>query len=240
MRQIQKNQDRLWEHFQSRQAEVFDLSYPRLLFFARKCRPGEVVLNVGIGNGLLEHNLLARGDIEIHTLDPSRTALRRARKILGVGFHGRQGYLESAPFEDRQFDRVICTEVLEHLAPVQLPRALHEIRRILKPSGIFQGSVPYRENLGESSTVCPKCGHLFHRWGHLQGGFDKAKMKRLLEKAGFRVRQCHFRTFVDYRRTGLRSLFRALFRRLLGFFGEAIVHPSLIFEAVKNGDTKFS
>jgi len=232
--QSQKEQDRLWHHFQLRQTEVFDLSYPRLRFFAGSCRRGEHVLNVGIGNGFLERQLLLRG-IQVRTLDPSRAALRQARRSLGTGFQGKQGYLEAIPYSDGEFDRVICTEVFEHLHPEQFRVSLGEIWRILKAGGILIGSVPYREKLAESWTVCPRCEHSFHRWGHRQGEFDRARMTGMLRAAGFGVGRCYPRTFVDYRRTGLRPFFRALFRRLLGLMGEAIVGPSLVFEAVKMG-----
>ena len=76
MRRAQKNQDRLWDYFQNYQTEVFDLSYPRLGYFASKCKPWERVLNVGIGNGLVEKILLARG-ISVQTLDPSDKALKK-------------------------------------------------------------------------------------------------------------------------------------------------------------------
>lgn len=60
-------------------------------------------------------------------------------------------------------------------------------------------------------------------------------MKTDLVAAGFRVRRCYPRTFVDYGRAGFRPFLRAFLRRLLGMMGEAIVRPSLVFEAVKIG-----
>ncbi len=46
----------------------------------------------------------------------------------------------SLPFADHSFDKVICSEVLEHI-PDYLG-VLKEIRRVLKPGGIFAASVP--------------------------------------------------------------------------------------------------
>lgn len=59
---------------------------------------------------------------------PSRTA------VFSVGDAGR------LPFADASFDRVICSEVLEHLPDVEA--ALSEIDRVLKPGGRFALSVP--------------------------------------------------------------------------------------------------
>lgn len=226
----QTEQDQLWRHFQLCQTEVFDLSYPRLRFFASKCKPGERVLNVGIGNAFLERLLLDR-KIAIQTLDPSRMALNRAAKSLGKRFQGKCGYLENIPFPDHSFDRVICTEVLEHLTATQMQAGFIEIRRVLKPRGILNGSVPYRENLRSGMGICPRCSHRFHHWGHQQGGFEQRNMSAWLTRSGFRVLRCYPRTFVDFRRKSLRALLRALGRRLLGLFGEPIVGPSLVFIA---------
>lgn len=206
------------------------MSYPRLRFFARKCLPGEVVLNVGIGSGLLERLLTERG-IPVHTLDPSPEALRRARNKLGKSFIGKSGYLEKIPFPDGYFDRVICTEVFEHLTEGQLHAGLREIRRILKPLGLLSGSVPYQEKLAHGLVICPRCRHQFHRWGHHLGGFSKSKMRHILEKAGFHVQGCHPKAFSDFRRTGIKNFLRASLRLILGLMGEAIVGPCLVFEA---------
>lgn len=45
------------------------------------------------------------------------------------------------PFDDNQFDRIICDSVLEHLD--DLFRVMEEIHRILVPDGIVEINVPY-------------------------------------------------------------------------------------------------
>lgn len=228
----QKKQDKLWEYFQNCQTKVFDLSYPRLQFFADHAKPHEVVLNVGIGNALLE-KLLYQKVKAVKTLDPSNQALRNAKKALGKKFEGRQGYLKKIPFPSSTFDRVICTEVFEHLSLQEMQKGLREIFRVLKPSGILHGTVPFQENLETGFVICPKCNNYFHRWGHQQGGFDKSKLQKELEQKGFVVKDCRPRTFVDFKRPGWRPFVRSLARRFLGNLGEPIVGPFLLFEAVK-------
>ena len=46
------------------------------------------------------------------------------------------------PFADNTFDKVICSEVLEHIPDYR--GALREIERVLKPGGLFCASVPRR------------------------------------------------------------------------------------------------
>jgi SAM-dependent methyltransferase len=48
--------------------------------------------------------------------------------------------------EDASFDRVIAIHVLEHLR--NLPAALDEVRRVLKPGGIFEIVIPCEGGLG--------------------------------------------------------------------------------------------
>jgi len=60
---------------------------------------------------------------------------RRARELgLDVEFH--QSSAEALPFPDASFDAVICTLVLCTVPDV--PPALAEIRRVLKPEGTFR------------------------------------------------------------------------------------------------------
>ena len=47
---------------------------------------------------------------------------------------------ESMPYEDDSFDRVIAVHVLEHLP--NLPGCIQEVRRILKPGGLFSVVIP--------------------------------------------------------------------------------------------------
>jgi SAM-dependent methyltransferase len=45
------------------------------------------------------------------------------------------------PFEDNTFDEIWADQLLEHLSDV--PKAVREVHRILKPGGVFSGQVPY-------------------------------------------------------------------------------------------------
>lgn len=53
---------------------------------------------------------------------------------------------ERLPFEDGYFDRVLAIHVLEHLP--DLPRALAEVRRVLRPGGRFAVVIPCEGGLG--------------------------------------------------------------------------------------------
>ena len=225
----QVEQDRIWEHFQTHSRASFDLSYPRLRFLAEKCKRGSRVLNIGVGSGDLERFLQRRG-VEFYSLDPSAESIERLRAELKVGDRARQGYGQNIPFEPDTFDKVIMTEVLEHLVTGTLHETLDEVRRVLKPGGEFTGTVPFREELAAGEVMCPNCQVQFHRWGHEQR-FDVASLHALFTEHGLVVTRAYPRAFPDFRRPGIALFAKAVFRYLLGRLGEPLVGPNLYFSA---------
>lgn len=187
------------------------------------------VLNIGVGSGLLEVLLLDRG-VETYSLDPSAQSIEQLRTRLRMGDRARQGYAQQLPFEAGFFDRVIMTEVLEHLPDEVLHPTLDEVRRVLKPAGELTGTVPFREQLQANEVICPHCEAQFHRWGHAQS-FDSSSLGALLLQHGFRIVRMYPRTFPDFRRPHARLFLKAMFRYVLGRLGEPLVTPNLYFSA---------
>lgn len=101
-------------------------------------RPGMKVLEVGSGGG---HVLRMFKQARLTAVDVSQVFLDTAKKNLtgyDVEFH--LGELETLSFAERSFDRIICTEVLEHTTDPEA--VLKEIRRLLKPDGHAVITVP--------------------------------------------------------------------------------------------------
>lgn len=189
------SQDLIWDHFQNEGVASFDRADPRLQFLLRQLRPGERVLNIGVGSGALERLAVKRG-IDIWALDPSERSMDALRRELSLGDHAQTGYSQNLPFPDDHFDAVVMSEVLEHLDEDVCTRSLREVRRVLRPSGRLLGTVPAREPLELSEVVCPDCGNRFHRWGH-QTSFDVGSLRALLE-ADFRVSCVQERYFNEW------------------------------------------
>jgi 2-polyprenyl-3-methyl-5-hydroxy-6-metoxy-1,4-benzoquinol methylase len=96
------------------------------------------IVEIGSGGG---HVLRMFPDARLTAVDVSRVFLDTARKNLR-GYDARflQGELAALALPAASFDRVICTEVLEHTAD---PAAiLAEIRRLLRPGGAAVITVP--------------------------------------------------------------------------------------------------
>ena len=228
------NQDVIWDHFQSEGAEAFRHSDPRLAFLASRLRPSERVLNIGVGTGGLERQAAAKG-VEIWSLDPSERAIERLRRELDLGERAKAGYSQDMPFPHGQFDAVVMSEVVEHLADDILMPTLAEVERVLKPGGRFIGTVPARENLADNEAVCPCCEHRFHRWGHVRS-FDVADLRRLLETR-FEVAGIGERFFADWEGAKWRRRIAGLAKRFLSWRGIGTygANRSIFFVARRKG-----
>lgn len=101
---------------------------------------GETVLDCGCGMGvyLMMMGRLRRLNLFGVDGDPERLAWAERE---GVGAKLTSVDIHELPFADATFDKVLMTEVLEHLAEDRL--ALREVHRVLKPGGTLALSVPH-------------------------------------------------------------------------------------------------
>lgn len=86
------------------------------------------------------------------------------------------GSVASLPFEDNQFDVVLCAEVLEHIPEHLLARACSEIARVARGQVVI--GVPYRQDLRSGRTTCQQCGKSNPPWGHVNS-FDEPRLRSL-------------------------------------------------------------
>ncbi len=110
--------------------------------------PTDRVIDLGCGTG--RHVLeLSKSRADVIGADMSRHDLRIARYLLEImrrrdevraRVHWLQMAGERLPFRDAAFDRVICTETLEHVDDDAV--LARELARVLKPGGILAISVP--------------------------------------------------------------------------------------------------
>jgi predicted SAM-dependent methyltransferase len=99
------------------------------------------------------------------------------------------------------FDVVYCCHSLEHLYPHDVPRALSEFYRVLRPGGSAVILVPDLEGVSPTDDELPNMGglsglHLFYGDARLieampymahHSGFVEKTLKECLEQAGFTV-----------------------------------------------------
>jgi SAM-dependent methyltransferase len=155
-------------------------------------RSGEVVLDIGCGNGRHGFASLRRGATVVSVdLDPD--SLQEVRTMSAAMAHERQTPAHSAnhcvrgnatrlPFANGSFDVVIASEVMEHIPADEM--ALEEFRRVLKPGGRLAVSVPRTW----PERVCWLLSSDYHNeaGGHVRIYGDQELLHKLRE-AGFAV-----------------------------------------------------
>lgn len=92
------------------------------------------------------------------------------------------------PFKDRAFEQIHMAHVIEHVTLEEAPMVLAEVRRVLRPTGIFYIAGPDSKRAKEAgSTYWAKVSH----WGGATAGWDHRwdcsvpKLTKLLRDSGF-------------------------------------------------------
>jgi ubiquinone/menaquinone biosynthesis C-methylase UbiE len=150
---------------------------------------GDWVLDLGCGEG--RHVISAYVAADVHSigvdlsLDDLRTTREKFEDFAELDNPAKSFGLSSAnalqlPFADNSFDKVICSEVLEHIPDYR--GALAEIRRVLKPGGLFCASVPRRW----PEQICWALSEEYHNTpgGHIRI-FRADELRGDIERLGF-------------------------------------------------------
>jgi ubiquinone/menaquinone biosynthesis C-methylase UbiE len=107
-----------------------------------------LVLDAGCGFGRHSMEFLSRGadvvsmDLDIESLRKTRFSMAELKKNgnLSPSFIANVGDALQLPFRDDTFDRIICSEVMEHVNDDN--RACEELARVLKKGGRIAITVP--------------------------------------------------------------------------------------------------
>ena len=141
-----------YDAYWSQADDTFDQE--RLELLASRIRPGERVLEVDCGPGVLASKMRERG-ADVTATDLSAVAVARAR---AKGIPAQQVDLDSAPlpFPDGAFQVVVSNSAIEHRFFHE--RSFDECARVLEPGGRF--------------LLClPNIAHWLCRWWILRGRF---------------------------------------------------------------------
>jgi tellurite methyltransferase len=124
-----------------------------------KSRGARTALDLGCGVG--RHSLiLAEAGLSVVAVDSSATGLEVLRETAAaksLTLELRQADADSLPFQDSSFDFVLCWDVIYHGDLGDVGCRLAEIWRVLRPGGLFQGTMlPSRNsNYGVGRLVAP-------------------------------------------------------------------------------------
>ncbi len=160
-------------------------------------QPGDRVLDLGCGEGRHAISAYLSADVHVIGLDLSERDLNTARQRLkefvgddvpeGKSCTFVHGSGHALPFEDNSFDKVICAEVLEHIPEYQ--SFLTEIKRVLKPGGLFAVSVPRFV----PEWICWRLSDAYHE---VEGGhvriFTASELRSAVERQHMRRYRRHW------------------------------------------------
>lgn len=160
--------------------------------------PGDLVLDMGAGAGRHAFEVFRRGT-NIVALDYSLADLKDVSGLFaamtdakeapaGTSWSTVNGDGTCLPFADNTFDRIICSEVMEHIPDDAA--AARELARVLKPGGTLAVTVP----TWLPEKVCWALSDEYHApfvaGGHVRI-FSEATLRRRFRDAGLKPGDAH-------------------------------------------------
>lgn len=203
-------------------------------------RPG-TVLDCGMGPGRLLVELAQRG-WTVAGVDVSREMVTLARSRLPEAAERLlHGSMESLPFPAASYDAAVSTGVLEYVDDV--PRALAEVERVLRPGGHFILGAPntqalrtiWRHRVVYAVARSLKARFRFGRPSppHRPGLLSRRRLEALLAEAGLEVERVEYIVLVP---GPLRARFPDFTGRLDGPRLGPFLGTQLVVAARKSGE----
>jgi SAM-dependent methyltransferase len=108
------------------------------------------LLELGYGSGLMMPELARHCD-ELHGIDlhDKERDVAAALVRAGISAQLRIGTVTAMPYEDQFFDCVVAESLLAHVEALDL--ACNEVRRVLRPGGVFIAVVPTHARVVDSA-----------------------------------------------------------------------------------------
>ncbi|TMG52393.1 MAG: class I SAM-dependent methyltransferase [Chloroflexi bacterium] len=146
----------------------------------KRIEPGSSVLDLGCGCGVPVARRLARR-YAVTGIDLSSVQITRARELVPRATFVR-GDMTTMRFPDGSFGAITCFFALIHLPLEEQPTLLKNIRRWLRPGGLFMATVGHRAWTGlEKDWLGVNGGDMW--WSHA----DAETYRRWVADAGLRL-----------------------------------------------------
>ncbi len=138
------------------------------------------VLDIGCGRGALVRLMRADG-LDAFGVDrgPEQVRLARASGLDRVVEGDLHDHLDATA---GGWDAIVATDVLEHLSTDDLLRTFEDVRRALRPGGVFVARVP--------NAISPMGGHIMYGDITHQTWFTRRSIAQLASVAGFGSVDC--------------------------------------------------
>lgn len=161
-------------------------------------KPKDLMLDAGCGEGRHSFECFARGAM-VWSMDMDMDSVRKARYTLvymlrnnqvpeGGGFLVHLGDALNLPFKDETFNRIICSEVMEHVSDDD--QACRELSRVLKKGGTIAITIPtYISELAYDTLTYE---YFTSPGGHVRKYFPK-KISSIMRKNGLEIYNIGFK-----------------------------------------------
>lgn len=143
----------------------------------------DLILDIGCAEGFITSHL-SNAEFVVG-LDISKDSILIAKtKVKGKNFDFILADAAALPVRQSCFDKILVSEVLEHLPKEKREFVCKEVLRVLKEKKKTIITVPYKEVI--FYTTCIHCGKLTPHAGHLCS-FDEEKLSKLLSDFSYVV-----------------------------------------------------
>lgn len=122
-------------------AKPFGANFRRRLIEQANIQPGQRVLDLGCGTGIMA--IALKGSMpgaQVTGLDADKKALtiaRREAEKAGAKIEWDQGFANDLAYADNSLDVVVSSFMIHHLTATDKLRTFREVRRVLRPQGGF-------------------------------------------------------------------------------------------------------
>lgn len=175
-----------------------------ILFSYLGLKPEDVVLEAGCGRGFFLNMARALSPCCLTGVELDAEVLEEARRSLAhKEVELLSADIQQLPFSDAAFDKVLFTEVLEHIPDDK--RALQEIFRVLRPGGTLALSVPNARYpflwdpinwVLEATIGRPiRQGILSGIWANHERLYQVEELQEKVREAGFVVEEARLATY---------------------------------------------
>jgi 2-polyprenyl-3-methyl-5-hydroxy-6-metoxy-1,4-benzoquinol methylase len=165
-----------------------------------KLRKGKL-LDIGCGGGMLTEALQEYyPNVKIYGCDISSTAIKYAKERGSGKIEYRKIRNNKLPYKDNYFDACTVFDVMEHVPDVNY--FLKEIRRVLKPNGLFFSHTPAEGEFLTHTWLWNKIGYgknmTFKRYGHIHPEFSHKYLKKQLQDKKFKILKVNYNKHLIY------------------------------------------
>jgi len=183
--------EKYWQNIEEAPPESDPLTFKRLKVFLKFVESQNIknILDFGCGSGIVANELKKAG-YNVVGVDISQNAINETkRKYPDINFIC-VSVENKLPFEDKEFDAIYCTEVIEHIYDTEF--LMKEFGRILKKDGLLFISTPYHGFIKNLLITLFAFDKHFNIFGPHIRFFTKKSLKHLLNKFNFKIQKIKY------------------------------------------------